>query len=246
MQLIILGSGVYRPRTLRYPSGLVLKMGGNPVVFDAGCGTFMRLIQAGIDYAQVEHIFITHLHIDHVSDILQYLWAYHLDRREDLYIYGPCGILEFIEKIRGLAKQFCTLPFNLIVKEVKGGEKVFLPFCEVKVADTLHSNELFSVAYRVEREGKVFGYSGDTDYLEELVDFFYLADLLVLECTTLSGQKVRGHLTPVECATIAEKAKVGKVILTHLDLNLREVEEEFSRFYSGKFFVARDLLHIEV
>jgi ribonuclease BN (tRNA processing enzyme) len=246
MKLTILGSGVFKPKTVRYPSGLTLTVGDKTIIFDAGSGTFMRLIEAGIDYEQIDHIFITHLHIDHVSDLLQYLWAQHLDRQKDLHLFGPPGLKKFYGHLTKLAPQFSHLRFEVKVKEVAEGDAISLPFCEIEVMRTHHVDELVSICYRVEAYKKIFGYSGDTDYCEKLIQFFKDVDVLVLECTTLNEQKLEGHLTPKECAEIAKKAQVKKLVLTHLDLDLGKVKEQCSENFYGEIIVAEDLMQVKI
>ena len=198
MKLTVLGSGVFKPRTARYPSGLALTIGDKTIIFDAGSGTFMRLIEAGIDYEQIDYIFVTHLHIE------------------------------------------------VKVKEVDEGDAIFLPFFKIKVMRTHHVDELVSICYKIEAKKKIFGYSGDTGYSEKLIEFFKGVDVLVLECTTLNEQKIKGHLIPKECAEIAKKAGVKKLVLTHLDLDLEKVKEQCSRDFCGEIVVAEDLMQVEI
>jgi len=246
MRLTVLGSGVFKPKTARYPAGLALTIGDKTIVFDAGSGTFMRLIEAGIDYTQIDHIFVTHLHIDHVSDLLQYLWAYHLDRQRDLYLFGPPGLKEFYEHLTKLASQFSHLPFEVRLEEVEEGTAISLPFLTIEVMRTHHVDELVSLCYKVKGNKKIFGYSGDTGYSEKLIEFFRNASLLVLECTTLNEQKVKGHLIPKECAEIAKRGHVKKLVLTHLDLDLQKVKEQCLEDFCGEIIVAKDLMQIQV
>jgi len=246
MKLTVLGSGVFKPKTARCPSGLALNVGDKTIIFDAGSGTFMRLIEAGIDYEEIDYIFVTHLHIDHVSDLLQYLWAYHPDRQKNLNLFGPPGLKKFYENLTKLASQFSHLPFDVKVKEVDEGDAISLPFFKIEVIRTEHVDELVSICYKVEANKKIFGYSGDTGYSGKLIQFFKDADVLVLECTTLNEQPVKGHLVPKECAEIAKKAQVKKLVLTHLDLDLEKVKEQCSENFHGEIVVAEDLMQVEV
>ena len=246
MKLTVLGSGVFKPQTGRYPSGLALTIGDKTIIFDVGSGTFMRLVEAGIDYGEIDYIFVTHLHIDHVSDLLQYLWAYHLDRQKDLHLFGPPGLKKFYEHLTKLASQFSHLPFEVKVKQVDEGDAISLPFCEIEVMRTHHVDELASLCYKVKAERKTFGYSGDTGYCQKLTQFFKDVDVLALECTTLNEKKLESHLIPKECAEIARKAGVKKLVLTHLDLDLEKVKEQCSENFCGKIIVAEDLMQVEI
>ncbi|MBI5183158.1 MAG: ribonuclease Z, partial [Nitrospinae bacterium] len=75
MDLIIIGSGTCVPSKRRGSPGLVIKTGRKILLFDSGSGTLGRLIQIGISYRDIDYIFYSHIHPDHVADLVPFLFA---------------------------------------------------------------------------------------------------------------------------------------------------------------------------
>src|SRR3990167_2364913 len=69
MKLTILGSGTAAPRLKRNMSGYLLEAGGKKILFDSGAGTIRRLLELKVDLADIDFIFYTHLHNDHINDL---------------------------------------------------------------------------------------------------------------------------------------------------------------------------------
>jgi ribonuclease Z len=83
---------------------------GQSFVFDLGSGTITKYTAMGIPSSRMDHVFITHLHGDHMSDLVAlYCFGPAHDRKTPLHIYGPSGpILNGKEyKDEGTAA-FCT------------------------------------------------------------------------------------------------------------------------------------------
>ena len=81
---------------------------------------------------------------------------------------------------------------------------------------------------------------------KKLIAFFKSVDVLVLECTRLNERKLKSHLIPRECAEIAQRADVGKLVLTHLDLNLEKAKEQCAQHFRGEIIVAHDLMQLDI
>ncbi len=89
----MLGSGGPIARPGRISAGYVLSIDGQPrLLVDAGGGTFERIGQSGLDISSLEQILLTHMHIDHTSDLPAVIMhLYMRDRRRPLAITGPTG-----------------------------------------------------------------------------------------------------------------------------------------------------------
>jgi len=65
---------------------------GQNFVFDLGSGTITKYTAMGIPSSRMDHVFITHLHADHMSDLVAlYCFGPAHDRKTPLHIYGPSG-----------------------------------------------------------------------------------------------------------------------------------------------------------
>ncbi|MBN8426525.1 MAG: MBL fold metallo-hydrolase [Xanthomonadales bacterium] len=91
--LQVLGSGGPIPLPGRASAGYLLWIGGKArVLIDAGGGVFLRFGEAGANLADLDAVLITHLHTDHVADLVALLKSgYFTDRDRALTIFGPNG-----------------------------------------------------------------------------------------------------------------------------------------------------------
>ncbi len=91
--LQVLGSGGPIPLPGRASAGYLLWVGGKArLLIDAGGGVFLRFGEAGASLADLDAVLITHLHTDHVADLVALLKSgYFTDRNRALSIFGPSG-----------------------------------------------------------------------------------------------------------------------------------------------------------
>jgi len=73
MEITVLGSGTYQPELKRHCSGYLIKISRQNLVFDFGRGTLDQLLKLGINYFDIDSIFISHTHADHCSELSSFL-----------------------------------------------------------------------------------------------------------------------------------------------------------------------------
>lgn len=98
LELKILGSGGPVLNNQRASQGYVVYIGGEPsLMVDAGGGTGARLGEAGINASKIDAYFLTHLHIDHTSELPAILKTSYFQGRGEraIHIYGPTGSSNF-------------------------------------------------------------------------------------------------------------------------------------------------------
>jgi len=90
MKLTILGSSSALPTSGRYPSAHVLNAHERLFLIDCGEGTQMQLRKTRIRFAKINHIFISHLHGDHVFGLYGLLSTFSLmGRTNPVHLYAP-------------------------------------------------------------------------------------------------------------------------------------------------------------
>jgi len=90
MKLTILGSSSALPTSERYPSAHVLNAHERLFLIDCGEGTQMQLRRNKIRFGKINHIFISHLHGDHVFGLYGLLSTFSLmGRKKTLNLYAP-------------------------------------------------------------------------------------------------------------------------------------------------------------
>lgn len=97
MKLTILGCHSATPRDNARPTAQILEMKGHLFLIDCGEGTQMALRRNKVKFARIKHVFISHLHGDHVYGLIGLISTFCLLSREsDLTVCGPKGIKELI------------------------------------------------------------------------------------------------------------------------------------------------------
>ncbi len=99
-EVTILGSNSAKPANGRHPTAHVLNIQEQLVLIDCGEGTQNQMNAFGVKRGKINHIFISHLHGDHIFGLPGLLTSFSLDnRKEPLTIFSPKGLQEIIEVI---------------------------------------------------------------------------------------------------------------------------------------------------
>ncbi|KRB58189.1 ribonuclease Z [Flavobacterium sp. Root186] len=121
MKLTILGCYAATPRTLTNPTSQVLEIKNRLFLIDCGEGTQVQLRKNKIKFSKINHIFISHLHGDHLYGLIGTISTFSLlGRTTDLHIYGPKGIKELILLQLKLTESWTT--YNLFFHELESKE----------------------------------------------------------------------------------------------------------------------------
>jgi len=93
LSVTVLGSGGPIANAHRASSGYVVSIDGKArILVDAGGGTFERIGRSGLNLSTLEQILLTHMHIDHTSDLpAVVMHLYMLDRKTPIAVAGPTG-----------------------------------------------------------------------------------------------------------------------------------------------------------
>ena len=113
-EMRITWTGSFGPAPLRRAqgaSGLLVELGnGDALMFDLGSGTVANLFSLGVHPADLDRVFITHLHLDHVGGIFALFDAMGWARNTPLHVWGPSGytpelgIAAFTDNVRKAAE----------------------------------------------------------------------------------------------------------------------------------------------
>ncbi|MFB6123941.1 MAG: ribonuclease Z [Haloferacaceae archaeon] len=120
MRATFLGTSGAVPTTQRAPSALLVRRDGERYLFDCGEGTQRQMMRFGTGF-DVSHIFVTHLHGDHVLGIpgLIQSWDFN-DRADQLSIHVPPGSRSDVEHLVNAAGHRPGYPVR--IHEVSPGE----------------------------------------------------------------------------------------------------------------------------
>ncbi len=247
-EMIVLGSGTAIPHGSRFGPGYALRINDRYLLFDPSAGTLHRMAKSGINLRDISHIFFTHLHPDHTGDLVPLLFALKnrdIDPLIFIQIFGPPGFGDFFNNLKIVYGQWIDAPEKAKVSEIPE-EGLNTTEWSVKCEKVLHTEN--SIGYRVthHKSGKVWAYSGDTDYCDEIIKLVDNADVAVLECSFPDQLKEKGHLTPSLCGRIAREGNVRHLVLSHFypRCDGEDILAKCRREYSGPITLAKDYLKI--
>jgi ribonuclease BN (tRNA processing enzyme) len=212
-------------------SGYLVTAGGSRILLDCGPGVLSSLLAR--DAAPLDAIVLSHLHFDHVADLIPLGYAHTFGLAgewEAPALYAPPG---GVARLTALCEASGHGADHLVACGLTLGE--YEPGVELAVGDArLTFRELLhpgiSHGIRVEAGGGALVYSGDTAFTPGLGEHAAGADLLLTEATALPASDV--HLPATEAGRIARDVGCGALVLTHLDVReriaaLRQAREAF-------------------
>lgn len=221
MRLTVLGCNGPYPEAGGACSGYLVKAGDARILLECGSGS-LAFLTALIEPEKIDAIVLSHLHYDHMSDILPLSFRYAMAGKK-LRVYAP-GAPENVRKLLDCpAFEWCDI--------ARGGQ-----IGEVKFTAAPVRHPVPSYAVRFEHEGKVLCYSGDTNTCDNLALFVKNADLFLCDAcfTDAMWNENLPHLSAGKAAEIARAASVKRLMLTHFrpdiakEMLLKDAEKVFA------------------
>lgn len=212
MKLTILGNNGPFPSAGGACSGYLVTEGDTRILIDCGNGVLANYQK----FARIEDlsaVILTHLHSDHMSDMMVLRYALQIKKSrgadiELLKVYAPSEPAEEYNRLN-IPDVYSLNPIS---------EDTVLKFgnLEISFAVMKHPVKCFGVS--VYNGSKRFVFSGDTAWDQNIIEFSRGADLVMLDAGLLSKDKKSDnvpHLTARECGLVAKEAGVSKLLLTH-------------------------------
>jgi ribonuclease Z len=243
MNLTVLGAGTAVPSPHRSPAGYLLRVGAEALLFDAGPGTIARLASAGVSHRDVGRVFISHLHSDHVLDLVTLLQASNATpgwtRRRPLELFGCRGLGDLVRRMGDAFDGATAEGFDVRITELDEERRDFGSWT-LETTFTAHTPG--SLAFRVEAGGRTVVYSGDAIESPALARLARGADVFVCECSFPRGWRTADHVTADGAGRMAQAAGARRLVLSHLYPPAQEadVAGEARAAYEGEVIVAVD------
>ncbi len=235
MQLTVLGCHGPFPPAGGACSGYLVQEEGCNLLLDCGNGVLSRL-QEYIDYKELDAVLISHLHADHISDLMIMRYGIVLAQKrglleQQLPLFAPTEPVDDYDR----------LPYKSAYALKALPEKSELKIGPFKITVSAGVHAVPSYSFRLESPSGTLIYSGDTEINQNLAPFAAGADLFLCEANYLEEDIAAGlpnHLSAAQAAAVAAEAGVKKLLLTHLhperDSSLYLVEAK-------KYFAAAEL-----
>ena len=225
------------------PTSSLLEIAGRRIVVDCGLGVTRGLVEAGLHLRDLDLVFLTHLHSDHVLEfgpLLHTAWTTGL--ATPVFVYGPPGTralwqgflasLDYDIRTRIADEGRPELEPLVAIREYGPGDVMAEGGLTVRALRVDHPPVTDCFALRIEAAGRAIVFSADTAYFPPLADFAAGADILVHEAMlpeglesivarTGNGSRLREHLVAshtfaADAGRIATAAGVSRLVLNHL------------------------------
>lgn len=267
--LILLGTGAGPgAKVARAGIASLLRVAGKVYLVDAGDGVGRQLARVGVPERSINTIFLTHLHDDHTAGLPGLLTFAYTLRTKGVEVIGPPdtpqlmnGVLAFLQtnaEIR-MAEQYAPPTATLIRARAVGEGEIFSDGT-VTVTAVKNAHYHFassptsghqSYSYRFKTPDKVIVFTGDTGPSKAVENLAKGADILVAEMISpadvarvppdIAAHMVRDHLSPSQVGQLAANAKVGMLVLSHIQTVSEKDVAEIRKFFSGRIVVGADL-----
>jgi len=122
LDVVFLGTSASAPTAGRAPAALLVRRGGDRLLFDCAEGTQRQLMRSTLGLPELEDVFLTHFHADHVLGLPGMLKTFSLRQRElPLTVHGPPGLRELFGALKPVIGR---LTYDLELVEVRAGEAI--------------------------------------------------------------------------------------------------------------------------
>jgi ribonuclease Z len=120
LDIVFLGTAGSMPTAQRAPAALLVRRGGDKLLFDCAEGTQRQLLRSSVGLLELEDIFVTHFHADHVLGLPGMFKTFSLRGRElPLTVHGPRGLVDLLGSLKRVVGRL-TYELNLV--EVDAGD----------------------------------------------------------------------------------------------------------------------------
>jgi ribonuclease Z len=120
LDIVFLGTAGSMPTAQRAPAALLVRRGGDKLLFDCAEGTQRQLLRSSVGLLELEEVFVTHFHADHVLGLPGMFKTFSLRGRElPLSVYGPHGLAELLGSLKRVVGK---LTYDLKLVELEPGD----------------------------------------------------------------------------------------------------------------------------
>lgn len=271
IEVTLLGTGDPTPRVDRFGPSTLVETDSLALLVDAGRGAMQRLFQLGVSTADLDGIFLTHLHSDHVVGLVDlWLTGWVVDRRErPLRVYGPVGTRALVDHLRQAFAFDVEIRIaearrspdgvRIEVVEIEDGFVWDRDGATVRAFAVDHRPVEPAFGFRIDAGGRAVAFSGDTRYSESLIRHAAGVDLLVHEVAEAPEAFKAEHPDLPRLAHHTQAEEAGRVfaavaprlaVYSHLVLvrgvDAADLVPLTRRTYDGPVIVGEDLMTLAV
>ena len=274
IKVTLLGTGTPVPAMNRFGPSILVEAAGQKFLFDAGRGALQRLTQLGVRWQDVDGLFLTHLHSDHVvgfPDLWLTGWLVGSRRDRPLHVWGPRGTKKMMSHLEQAYEFDIRIrlyddrapPDGVVILAEDMNEGVVFEKAGLKITafEVDHAPVRPAFGFRVDYGGRSLVLSGDTRVSQNLIRHAQGVDLLIHEVASPESFQRAGrsserskaviahHVTPEQAGEVFAKTKPRLAVYSHIvqpDASEQDLIPPTRTNYSGPVEVGEDLMVIDV
>lgn len=250
----ILGSSSGLPQAGRATAGYLLKTGDSLSLIDCGGGVTGSFLKRGLNPLDVDRIFISHTHPDHVCELPLFLQLIYLRGREepvDLYLPE-----EFVEPFKQYMKAVYLivekLPFKIRFHPVTDDFTFFNDSFQLTSHPNNHllgnkdyieklnlPNKMQCFSYKIKVGEKKIFYSADIGTFDDIKDHLDGCEFVIIEST---------HINLDDFFSFVNTISVGQFIITHLgsEEEIAEISRQAEQAGMNNMMIAMDGMELYI
>ncbi len=214
MELTVLGHYGPYPAPGGACSGYFVRAGKTRIVLDLGAGTFSRLVGLvpGLD---MDGIILSHLHGDHMSDMLVLRYALAQFSQRGVRVTLPMPVVAPDEP----REEYRMLTSSGVYALTASTDGMQGWIGEARFTLNRGTHSVTSYIVTLEHEGKKLVYTGDTGMRHDLEDICRNADLLLADTNFTEAEcpsPPAPHMSGAEAGRLAAAAGVKRLVCTHM------------------------------
>jgi ribonuclease Z len=257
----------------RFGASILVEAGNEKLVFDCGRGAAQRIQQLNLPFREIDALFLTHLHSDHVVGIPDlWLTGWVQGRSVPLRVWGPTGtkaMMTHLEEAyqfdihirRDVDERLPAEGVAVVTKDVEEGVVYENEGIKVTAFAVDHGPVKPALGYRVDFAGHSVVLSGDTRFSENLIHFAEGADVVIhevmdtaafgLKNPSYTPERVKRvsehHTTPEQAGTAFARIKPKLAVYSHIvPPDTTDLIPLTRKTYSGPLEVGEDMMSIEI
>ena len=273
IKVTLLGTGSPPAVMNRFGPSILVEAGGQKFLFDAGRGALQRLNQVNVRWQNVQGVFLTHLHSDHVVGFPDLWLTGWLTPGRDfpLQVWGPRGTknmmshleqaYEYDIRIRLYDDRASPDGVVILAEDIADGFVYEKDGVRITAFEVDHAPVKPAFGYRIDYGGRSVVLSGDTRVSESLIRHAKGVDLLIHEVAApetflrarvppeRAKSVVAHHVTPEQAGEVFSRTKPKLAVYSHIVLPTATEQDLIPptrKTYTGPLELGEDLMVIEV
>jgi ribonuclease BN (tRNA processing enzyme) len=230
VKVTFVGSGDSFGSGGRFQTCILVDAPGFRFAIDFGTSSLIALNQLGIDHNTIDAIVLTHLHGDHCGGVPFLLMDAMLGarRQRPLTIAGPRDVKQRIAGIRealfpGSHIMAPKFPLDYVEMEPLRPHRVH--DLTITTYPAFHTAETNPTSVRVEVDGKIVSYTGDSEWTKYMPEVAHDADLFICECYFYE-KAVPFHLNYPTIKEHWNEFGAKRIVLTHLSREMVRFKDQ--------------------